>query len=81
MELIRVGTLRDILVFTYGNINIVLMVVSWVAKDTELKPQLRRDSHGFWIANMAATPRCTKDPYILPELASQVPEFCRHISI
>lgn len=76
VELIRVGTLKDILVFTYGSINLVLMVVSWVAKDTEMQPRLRRDAHGFWIANMAARPRCTKEPYILPELASQVTRDC-----
>ena len=72
VEIIRVGTLKDILVLNYGNTNIVLMVVSWLAKDTELQPRLRRDLHGFWLANMAAVPRCNSDPYILPSLATQV---------
>ena len=72
VEIIRVGTLQDILVLDYGNTNTVLMVVSWLAKDTELQPRLRRDLHGFWLANMAAVPRCNKDPYILPSLATQV---------
>lgn len=72
VELLRVGTLKDILVFNYVDLNIVLMVVSWVSKHSELEPRLRRDDHGFWLANLAATPRCTEDPYILPELASQV---------
>ena len=72
----RVGTLQDILVFDYGGINIVLMVVSWVAKDTEMQPRLRRDSHGFWIANMDALPRCSTQPYILPSQASQVKKLC-----
>lgn len=76
VELVRVGTLKDILVLNYANLNVVLMVVSWVSKHTELNPRLRRDSHGFWLANLAATPRCTKDPYILPELASQVAPIC-----
>lgn len=69
----RVGTLKDILVFNYENTAIVLMVVSWVAQDSEQQPRLRRDAHGFWIANMAAMPRSTEQPYILPSLASQVP--------
>lgn len=68
----RVGTLKDILVLNYTNLNIVLMVVSWLTKDTELQPRLRRDSHGFWLANMDALPRCSLNPYILPSLASQV---------
>ena len=72
VKLVRVGILQDILVLNYMNMNIVLMVVSWVAKDTEMQPRLRRDAHGFWLANLAAVPRCTKDPYILPSLASQV---------
>lgn len=76
VELIRVGTLKDILVFNYVDMNLVLMVVSWVSKHTELQPRMQRDSHGFWLANMAATPRCTTDPYILPELASQVLTIC-----
>jgi len=68
----RVGTLKDILVFDYANTNVVLMVVSWVAPHTEAQPRLRRDPHGFWIANMTALPRSTENPYIMPSLASQV---------
>lgn len=72
VQLVRVGVLKNILVLTYGNLNIVLMVVSWVAKHTEERPRLRRDSHGFWLANMAARPRDTSNPYLLPSVASQV---------
>jgi hypothetical protein len=72
VELIRVGVLKNILVLNYGNLNLVLMVVSWVSKHTEESPRLRRDPHGFWLANMAARPRDTTNPYILPVLASQV---------
>jgi hypothetical protein len=72
VEIVRVGTLRDILVLNYTNTHVVLMVVSWLTKDTELEPRLRRDGHGFWLANMAAMPRCSLNPYILPSLASQV---------
>lgn len=72
VELMRVGVLKNILVLCYGNLNIVLMVVSWVAKHTEERPRLRRDAHGFWLANMAARPRDTANPYLLPALASQV---------
>lgn len=74
VELVRVGTLKDIIVLDYVNVNVVLMVVSWVAKDSEHHPRMRRDSHGFWLANMAARPRCNTEPYILPVLASQVPK-------
>ena len=76
VDLVRVGILNDIWVLNYRYVNIVLMVVSWVAKDTDSQPRLRRDPHGFWIANMAAVPRCTDCPYILPVLASQVPTMC-----
>ena len=72
VQLVRVGVLKNILVLTYGNLSIVLMVVSWVAKHTHDRPRLRRDSHGFWLANMAARPRDTTNPYLLPALASQV---------
>jgi hypothetical protein len=72
VELVRVGVLKNILVLTYGNLNIVLMVVSWVPKHTDELPMLRRDAYGFWIANMSARPRDTTNPYILPALASQV---------
>lgn len=72
VELKRVGTLKDILVFNYGSLNLVLMAVSWLTEHTEEQPRLRRDAHGFWLANMAAMPRCTLNPYILPSLASQV---------
>ena len=72
VELVRVGTLKDIWVLNYVDFNVVLMVVSWVAKDTESQPTLRRDRYGFWLANMAAVPRSTESPYILPILASQV---------
>lgn len=72
VDLVRVGTLKDILVFDYIKVNVVLMVVSWVAPHTELQPRLRRDGHGFWLANMAAQPRCSNDKYLLPSLASQV---------
>ena len=72
VELVRVGILKDIVVLRYGTLNIVLMVVSWVAKDTEESPRLHQDAHGFWLANMAALPRDTTSPYILPALASQV---------
>lgn len=72
VQLLRVGILKNILVLNYGNLNIVLMVVSWVATHTEERPRLRRDSHGFWLANMAARPRDTTHPYLLPALASQV---------
>lgn len=68
----RVGTLKDILVVDYMTLNIVVMVVSWVAKHTEREPRLRRDSHGFWIVNLDAHPRCSDEPYILPVRASQV---------
>ena len=36
VELLRVGTLKDIMVLNYLNMNVVLMVVSWVAPNTEL---------------------------------------------
>ena len=72
VELARVGVLKNILVLNYGNLNIVLMVVSWVAKHMDEHPTLRRDAHGFWLANMAARPRDTTQPYLLPTLASQV---------
>lgn len=72
VELLRVGILKDILVLNYGNLDIVLMVVSWVPADTELQPTLHQDAHGFWLANMAARPRDTTEPYPLPALASQV---------
>ena len=72
VQLVRVGVLKSILVLSYGNLNIVLMVVSWVAKHTEDRPRLRRDSHGFWLANMAVRPHDTTNPYLLPALASQV---------
>lgn len=75
VQLVRVGVLKNILVLCYGNLNIVLMVVSWVAKHTEDRPRLRRDAYGFWLANMAARPRDTTNPYLLPALASQV--VCR----
>lgn len=75
VEIGRVGTLKDILVFNYANTNLVLMVCSWLAESTELQPRLRRDEHGFWLANMSARPRCGENPYILPSLASQVPIF------
>jgi hypothetical protein len=65
----RVGTLKDILVFDYVH---TIIVVSWVAQDTAAQPRLRRDEHGFWIANMDARPRSSESPYILPSLASQV---------
>jgi hypothetical protein len=72
VELVRVGVLENILVLNYGTVNVVLMVVSWVAPSTEDTPRLRRDEHGFWLANMAARPRDRRQPYMLPELASQV---------
>ena len=75
VELVRVGVLKDIWVLNYGNLNIVLMVVSWVDKHTDAMPRLRRDEYGFWLANMAARPRDTTNPYLLPALASQV--YCR----
>jgi hypothetical protein len=71
----RVGTLKDILVVDYMTLNIVVMVVSWVAKHTEREPRLRRDSHGFWTINLDALPRCSDEPYILPFRASQVRRF------
>ena len=74
----RVGILKDILVFDYGTTNIVLMEVSWVAADTDMEPRMRRDCHGFWLANLEARPRCCSDPYILPSLASQVPPALEH---
>lgn len=76
VDIIRVGILKDILVLNYANMNVVLMVVSWVAKDSELHPRLRRDPHGFWLANMDARPRCTNELYILPSQATQVPSTC-----
>ena len=69
----RVGILKNILVFDYVTLNIVLMEVSWVATDTEMQHRLRRDAHGFWLANLDALPRCSNNPYILPSMASQVP--------
>lgn len=72
VQLVRVGVLKNILVMCYGNLSIVLMVVSWVAKHTDDRPRLRRDEHGFWLANMAARPRNMTNPYLLPALASQV---------
>lgn len=73
VHLVRVGILKNILVMSYGNMNIVLMVVSWwQIKHTDDRPRLRRDAHGFWLANMAARPRDTTNSYVLPALASQV---------
>jgi hypothetical protein len=79
VDLVRVGILKDIVVLNYVTINVVLMCVSWVAKHSEVQPRLRRDPHGFWLANLAAVPRETADPYILPSLASQVPAIVAHI--
>jgi hypothetical protein len=76
VQIVRVGTLRDILVLNYTNLHVVLMAVSWLTKDTDLQPRLRQDAHGFWLANMAAMPRCSQNPYILPSLASQVALLC-----
>ena len=72
VQLARVGILKDIVVLNYGHMSIVLMDVSWVAEDTESRPRLRRDEHGFWLANLAARPRDRTSPYLLPPLASQV---------
>lgn len=72
VELVRVGVLKNIMVVNYGNLSIVLMVVSWVAQHTDERPRLRRDPHGFWLANLSARPRDTSNPFILPALASQV---------
>ena len=72
VDLVRVGVLKDIVVLDYGPLTIVVMVVSWVAKDCPNRPRLRRDPHGFWLANMAAMPRDTIEPYMLPTAASQV---------
>ena len=72
VHIIRVGTLKDIMVLNYVNLNVVLMVVSWVAKHTEMQPRLRRDAHRFRLANLDAMPRCNNNPYILPSLASQM---------
>ena len=71
VELARVGVLKNILVLNYGNVNMVFMVVSWVPKNTDERQTLRRDAHGFWLANMHARPRDTTNPYLLPALASQ----------
>ena len=76
VELLRIGILKNILVLNYGNTNIVLMVVSWVPKHTHERPTLRRDAHGFWIADLAARPRDTTNPYIMPTMASQVRFLC-----
>jgi hypothetical protein len=81
VEIVRVGTLKDILVFNYNNTNLVLMVVSWLTADTELQPRLRRDPHGFWLANLVAMPRSTENPYILPSLASQVAKPCCEVTL
>lgn len=72
VELVRVGILKNIVVLNYGHMSIVLMVVSWVAKDTETGPSLLQDAHGFWLANMAARPRDVAKPYLFPAFASQV---------
>ena len=71
-ELVRVGILKDIVVLNYGHMSIVLMVVSWVADHSEEHPRMRRDAHGFWLANIAARPRDTGAPYLFPAFASQV---------
>ena len=70
--LARVGILKGIVVLNYGHMSIVLMDVSWVAQDNELRPRLRRDDHGFWLANLAARPWDKTTPYFLPALASHV---------
>ena len=80
VELVRVGVLKNIWVLNYGSLNIVLMVVSWVAKHIDEEPRLRRDLHGFWLANMSARPRDTAAPYLLPALASQVTSACIHVT-
>lgn len=76
VQLVRVGVLKNIVVVNYANLNIVLMVVSWVAPHTDEHPRLRRDAHGFWLANLTARPRDTTNPYLLPALASQVNRMC-----
>lgn len=81
VDLVRVGILKDILVLNYGRMYVVLMVVSWVARHTDAQPRLCRDAHGFWLANMAAVPRCTLEPYIMPSLASQVRRMCRGLLV
>ena len=60
------------MVLNYGHMSIVLIDVSWVAEHSEMRPRLRRDEHGFWLANVAARPRDRSTPYLLPALASQV---------
>lgn len=72
VDMVRVGVLKNIWVLKYVNLNIVLMVVSWVAEHTDDRPRLRRDEHGFWLANIAARPRDVANPYLLPARASQV---------
>ena len=47
VELVRVGMLKDIWVLNYENLNIVLMVVSWVAKHTEMQPRIVVIRMGF----------------------------------
>lgn len=76
VQLVRVGVLKNILVLNYANLNVVVMVVSWVKPHTEENPRLRRDDHGFWLTNLSATPRDTTNPYLLPALASQVEWLC-----
>lgn len=76
VDMLRVNILKNILMLNYVGINVVLMVVSWVAKDIESSPRLRWDLRGFWSANMTATPRYTKQPYIFPSLALHVRTLC-----
>ena len=68
--LARVGILKGIVVLNYRHMSIVLMDVSWVAQDSELRPRLCRDDHGFWLTNLAARPRDITTPYLFLALAS-----------
>ena len=70
VQLARVGILKDIVVLNYAHKGIVLMDVSWVVEDSELRPKLRRNDHGFWLANLAARPWDRTTPYLLPAFAS-----------
>lgn len=70
---IDVGILQDIIMVSFGPLNVIVMKVCWLKHTHEGRRSIKKDAHGFWTVLFTAR----EDPlacnsYIFPCSATQV---------
>jgi hypothetical protein len=65
-----IGVLKEIIVVSYGGLQLVVMRCSWILVYTHGNAIVKQDECGFWTVNHGQRVHAHVEPYIFPSLVS-----------